>query len=523
MHHIFYIMLLSMFSFVCLFAQEIKLPVTVNPNIITTDKPIEILITADLSGQADVVSTKVKALFNDNSSESWKNRNALTVKKKYQLKKQLQNSYRLFDNGTHGDAVAEDGIYSLAIELEDIQPGHWELRVSLVRKKVGQSYSEPVAFRIYEPFTEASYKKMHMSLKEAANYFKTAVDLVGKKNANTYMAEYIQTLPNVIDAGASEDNISVWCKFSNGVPYVIVHGQNEHFESFYQSALAPELNMLKTVRTTAPRASATKVIKPAVSNSIAAKTATIPINPGNNKAIVISPEWNSTSTFSSEGWITDFLQNLTCWNLESGGLISREDVNLERIKTINDFGIVWIMAHGFNYNTQQGFQLLQELTFTTAAAYANDLVNDRICSIYKTEKCTSCELEMNNNIIVLPGFISTYVDNMPNSLVFMLVCNSYRNNSLSNAFLNDAGAKTYFGWQNQITPGCSRRITEALFLALEEKKTAWEGYTETISDKSCAAGIGLKIGGENGWSFPECNSVGSTFSTENIDQFNALR
>ena len=125
-----------------------------------------------------------------------------------------------------------------------------------------------------------------------------------------------------------------------------------------------------------------------------------------------------------------------------------EEVTVELMKNMEDYGVIYIDTHGGVVNTHYGkevdFVIGQKGSKQLYEQYDSDLMLHRLGHVWIPS------LSLSHYFCILPHFIGKYAEtSYPNSLIYIDACNSYKNPTMAEAF-KDEGAYVYCGYSSLI-------------------------------------------------------------------------
>ena len=125
-----------------------------------------------------------------------------------------------------------------------------------------------------------------------------------------------------------------------------------------------------------------------------------------------------------------------------------EEVTVELMKNMEDYGVIYIDTHGGVVNTNYGkevdFAIGQKGSKQLYEQYDSDLMLHRLGHVWIPS------LSLSHYFFILPHFISEYAEtSYPKSLIYIDACNSYKNPTMAEAF-KDEGAYVYCGYSSLI-------------------------------------------------------------------------
>lgn len=244
--------------------------------------------------------------------------------------------------------------------------------------------------------------------------------------------EYLRQLPEVTDAGLSDDGATIWVRSAMGVQgLLITRSMEDNPES--QSASQPE---------SAPQRTVVRRVEPQYSspfdNSLISSSRSLFRDNGTNapKALIIEPYDNTGS-----GGLADQYPEQIGNTLASAGYkithIQNKDAGVEQFSTMNQYDIIYIYTHCGTIQKQTSWMTGEEVTAEKTRKYKK-LYGDGVAIGKVGGKAGYC---------ITPAFFKK-VKGFPGSVVYVNGCNSNadpKNNPMGKA-LKQAGASEYLGY-----------------------------------------------------------------------------
>ena len=327
-----------------------------------------------------------------------------------QQKQVVGRPSQLFDDGTHGDAVSGDGLFSGELIINEPNPTLMYFKASFAYKGLLKRVMSDFVALYAEPELSQQDADIAASLpNQAYNQYQ-----IGMSNGLTHLAAQNETIawllqqPEVAEAGVTDDDdVNIYIIFKSGILGAVIlspPGTKGGGISISNYSGAP-LNVVDKA------------------NAIAIKTAEI----GDDETISVPPL---------------LLQNQVPIKTQSYGP-SQSDVNV--FKTLSNYGAVIISAHGGTAKATDGS--IKEF-FLTGEKYDPKNFQQHEVDL-RRHRLMHASIDGTSYYGVLPDFIKEYNKDFPNSIIYVSSCRSARNKTMSKAFL-DAGAKTYFGYTENV-------------------------------------------------------------------------
>ena len=210
-------------------------------------------------------------------------------------------------------------------------------------------------------------------------------------------------------------------------------------------------------------------------NLLSLKT-TLDASPGNKKAIILLP-FQQQGLELPEG-VNKLINDLQSAGYSIDGPFVNGEVTLDRMKTLNQYGTIYIITHGglaIDLSLHPRFNQVEIATGQEAhPSLLRGMWNDLV---YGTFTPGGIGISTVSGVSYFCIF-GSFIDDMsyPSSLVVINACSSFANDSLANAFLN-SGAAAYFGWTSTTSTYFIDQVTKAMFdLAVKPNCGVIEAY-----------------------------------------------
>jgi hypothetical protein len=198
-------------------------------------------------------------------------------------------------------------------------------------------------------------------------------------------------------------------------------------------------------------------------------------SPGNKRAIVLLPFQRLSRKVDTNRLIGD----LESAGYSVDGPFVNDEVTVELMKTLNQYGVIYIITHGGCVANFPFHPLRNQVEILTGQeAYPTLLVgvwND-IATNFKPGIgiVTTLPPDKASYFCVFGDFVDDL--SYPNSFVVINACNSFANDSLADAFLK-SGVTAYFGWTSITCDYFVDQVTRAMFdLAVKPNRGVIEAY-----------------------------------------------
>lgn len=258
-----------------------------------------------------------------------------------------------------------------------------------------------------------------LSINEEASYALEAWSQeYGIDQAQERLVEFLSNQTEIQDAGISEDGETIWIIYKNGLDGAIMANPPDTWGY-----------------------------------------------PSSNKGVVFSPVSNL-----AEGELVHVYNRLNNDTWVEPDPIRRDgEVSVNFLKDISSYGVISLATHGgVDRHKNVIFQSGEKATTLDGipTSHLADWIKGRI-------------IIGNNNLwLIRPSFIRHYAmgNRYPGSIIFLSMCHSLDNKTLSNAFI-DSGAKTVFGWRHSVNVSFARQTKEKLLVQMiDNGKTTGEAH-----------------------------------------------
>lgn len=328
---------------------------------------------------------------------------------------------KMYNDGTHGDATANDGIYSSQMVINEPNPLTRFYKVSAAYSGVRNRYlSETIAMNVYPPLSDEIMDQAALAVETIQNNFYLNVASLGIAAAQSQALAEALAHPNIGSSNAtlSGDDLSIL--------YVYIDPTTN-----FKNELVGHVSL----------------IDPAVPSKGAglSQPVSIPVDakfPGNDKLLIYSPFHSyglgrgaryAQSKFESRHYMT--------FNPNPPEIMANENASLDVIKGLGNYGTVIIDSHGGIVKVNG----VEQVLFTSGTPNSvktpqirDDLNAKRIG--YKGGK----------HYFILPSFIKLYVGTMKDTFFYLGFCKSLKGDTMWNE-LKGKGAKVGFGWDESVT------------------------------------------------------------------------
>ncbi len=325
---------------------------------------------------------------------------------------------RMYDDGTHGDSLAGDGIFSLQILVSEPNRGILNLAATAAYRGRRSRVSSPSAeFQIGIRPSDTQLDVASQVPSDGQNFFELRRAQVGDEQAKRELLEALATEPGVHSFGTSLDGFYIWILFDGGLRGGIV--------------VAPSGT------------------KGAISYV------------GDSKNVALAPYFSTFQPFDETDNIVNDLGS-SC--VGAPFVYKNADGTVDAFRQMSGSGIVAISAHGAISGDGQVVVLTSEpVTLASRVEHFLDW------TLYN-------RLENWGGVwAIRPSFVSAYC-HFDHSIIYVSACNSAANSSLRDAFLRN-GASTFYGYTKVVNSDYSYSTGTTLFDILSDQSQMPEDRT----------------------------------------------
>lgn len=341
----------------------------------------------------------------------------------------------LYDDGTHGDVIAADGIFTRILPVTEPAPRTRYFKISAAYTGIRNRYLSPVFTLTAYPHMPAQLMpEIEGTVEGLQNSFLANVGLLGLEGARNQALAQALAHPNIGPGNVNLDGseLSLMYVYTDpGTGYV-----------FHIAGLC-ELD------------------DPAHPSDGFGRSA--PVNlpdiykvPGNGKVLLFGPGYHAPDP---QNGIMDHAAALfhdpeyMSFQPDPPTITARENASLEVVKQWGNYGTVIVHTHGgfwtLNATQQVVLRSGTPISFWNLFTYVFDLLSNRI------------GVSGSGRFVFYPSFITEYVGHMSDTFLYLGACHSLQNDSMWNA-LKQKGAKVAYGWSEEVDRG----FNEATFASL---------------------------------------------------------
>jgi hypothetical protein len=313
----------------------------------------------------------------------------------------------------------------------------------------------------------------------------------------TQVSNWVRTQPGITASGVSQQGQGVWWVYGNtcipGGIYITSPGAKGG---------VPQDSNLVLASGSGSSASSNSFIQ-----KVSAEGITTEVQ--NTKAIYLGPYLSDFAQSDDYYGAWKKIKESACPKCE---IVEKtnEQVTVEDFGSLSQYGLIVISSHGDNWYgglsgdnmCAEGLQQSQVIVYTSQKLTAANL------KTYEADlKARRLGVGADNNLIILPAYISAHNASFPNSLVYMSSCRSSYNTTMAAAFLGK-GAQTYAGYDDYVLASYALKAGQDLFDNFLIKGVDFAtSYSNTITSAGASDGKGadflwtgndtLKMGGNN--------------------------
>jgi hypothetical protein len=378
-----------------------------NPDAILVNEPTKVTVTVQIGADPELLISEIYLLRLDEQDN-------------------IINLGRLYDDGTHGDALVGDGTFTTQYIFDEVSPGEIRLKISVSYSTPPTlAYSDVITIDVLSlPSSEVVDEVLNTN-KEASNNFDNWAQQFGLDQARQIVIESLKAKPNVTEVVLSPDGTTISIRYDSGL----------------ETALFTGLEGTDGV-------------------------------PSSNIGIVASPLYSDPRlpTDAECKYLNNKLESETCIK---STVLADANVTLESIKNLDNKGVIFIHSHGGILGILRrvvGIMTGEEASTILGipTSHLRDWILGRI------EPVT---VHGRSYWAFKPSYITHYATSFPNSLVVISACHSLGNETMANAFLSK-GAAAYVGWSGTVRRSFAIAINQTLFDRLVAGKTLQQAFNE---------------------------------------------
>jgi hypothetical protein len=378
----------------------------------------------------------------------------------------------LYDDGTHGDKVAGDGIFTGQFSFNQAIVGTSSVFASAAYANSLRRVDSPIiSINVFQHRTNASIQTLVNTQRQAQAIFQRVQQQHGDAAAQTATISFLLGQTGVAGAGLGADGQTIWASYSDGL-----------YGAILGSPVGTQGSLVKPGR---------NHIFPPVCNAAAVRLAAIS---GAETPFVWSPFYSTFAPNDASVTIANDLSG-TC----SGPVSAFLDANatLGQLYMLNQYSVIHLNTHGGVLNGGVILLTNDASTPSSQRVYEADLLSGKLVTCGST-------------FCIMPAFITAAAGTagFPSSIVFASACetlgtNNTLNTTLSDAFLNH-GATAFLGWTNSVTQTFNASAATRLYSVLTNmslpasSRTILAAFTSLPSWVDPATNATIFLRGNNG-------------------------
>lgn len=406
----------------------------------------------------------------------------------------------LYDNGdvANGDDIAGDGVYSSKLTFNKSEAGIYNYRISA---NTGVTeYSSPVYLTVLKPLTDQEIQSADEATGTAfTNNFPAVGSQFTQSEFDIYKDEILAellSLSDVVDAQLASDGNSIVVEFSSGLIHTIDFvyadsksgGRSDSYTRKLSTSVQPEISYqpssLNSNLSYMPMMKAATAV-------VSSKTETDNSSIGSYRTLALSPfKWQFDPYDDIDGAYVK-IQNSSTPSFSASSPIIDYDVTVEHFKNLSQYGVVVVSSHGGLEGSNPVIYTGEEATSEKQKTYQKDIVAKRLMVSHKITILVEdggflwFDSEEQKEVFkIAPTFITQYNKNMPNTLVYMSICQGASTDGLANAFIN-AGAGAFIGYTDVVKASYAYNAGKTFFDSMIDGKTV----KEAVKDATDAHGL----------------------------------
>jgi hypothetical protein len=340
----------------------------------------------------------------------------------------------LFDDGNleNGDDIAGDRVYSCLAPIEDALPTTRSLAV-VVSSPTGSSVSREVAIHTVDPLTQAQAQAVVDVQAQANTLWQAQLGLLGDTlEARQAAAADVLALPEVVEAGVSSDDLTLWYLLDSGVRGGL--------------ALAPA--------GTRGGAGASAAAAPSAFGPGRGRGMRGAVSPavGSHRVLVWDAFASEFGAFDEGPAVRDLYEASACPLFEVDHLVNSA-ADIASVLEFTNYGTVVLVTHGALDGDGDAVFLTRE-----SATLANVLEWDVYLILQELTV-------MNGVLAVRPEFVRNLPGFFDEAMVYAGSCHGAANSTLADAFF-ERGASAYFGYDGAVHSDFAEGAALQLFTEL---------------------------------------------------------
>ncbi len=396
----------------------------------------------------------------------------------------------LADDGNiyNGDDIEGDGVFSGKTNFKESIVSLIRLRVSAditEALEIVTAYSEVFNLSVINHLTNAEFSKAFNMPNETQQKYEELEAIYGEEEGKTKTVEWLETQPEIVQAGIAESGEGIWYLLNSGVlGGIILHPEGTEGE---RTVYVPAKSLVAQGLNYKSCKSELRLRKLPGLEMLSSEGTKIGIDSKN--ILVIAPfnwQWQNWGTAFEEN-VYNMFNDITCPSFNVTKIYDAS-ASIEAFKNISNYGVVVLHTHGDTFYSNAVLQWLHQnlsLDFDFVGPQVIFLTGEEPTDASKT----TYEIDLKRGRLaiisgyfaVTPCFIRYYNKSFPDSLIYNGSCRGMYNDSMSSAFLGN-GSRTYFGFSEYVLSTYDRDIAVTLFDSfVNQEKTTGESFYDAVS------------------------------------------
>ncbi|WDN90903.1 hypothetical protein BuS5_03874 [Desulfosarcina sp. BuS5] len=363
---------------------------------------------------------------------------------------------QMYDDGTHGDAIEADTIFTMQFTVNEPVKSTIYVRVTAAYRRDRNRYLSPVMkINIFEHLAPDAPAEHANTLNNVKQNFNSYLTTMTPEDAKQKALEDVLNDPYVSDATLSGNTISV--QFTDGT-----------------------WGMITLEDPDVPSEGAGNAIPP---NELPSNAK----YPGNDNLLIFAPFYSAPKTeipnYAKNRFANSVFMEFT---LNSPAITKDSAASLENVKSWGDFGTVILNGHG-GYITIKGHKYVAIATGTPTTQTNDEIEKD----LQPTDDSPPRIITTDKKVYAfLPSYITKRAKPMKNTFFWLGACDTLKDSSMWDA-LRSKGAKVAFGFTKTVEPS----FDYDKFKEVINKMVPTDENDDLLSAKEAYDAVGDKIDG----------------------------
>lgn len=379
----------------------------------------------------------------------------------------LQQVASLKDDGNAeaGDYLKGDGIYHGKFTVTPVENGksYYQAVYNSQKSEIITTYNVP-------ELTDSSLDAASAQADTAKSVYDNAIaGGSDPQGAQAAVQAMLANESNILQYGKADDNYGSWWVTSEGI--VVVHDPltegGDVRGSSNRIAARVQAQQLRGRTPLLPRN------EPALNyKTLHLSSATADKRVGSGDALLLEVySFGGNENSHIESALTNYGMNVTA--------VSEGNVTLDNFKQLSKYGVLSVVSHGASY-----FGTLKSILFGLITWWDEEWGQLNVggwptistplvkTNVMKADIAAGrLAVSSSGKVSILPAFILHYNNNLPDSIVWMGICQGAYNDNLGNAF-TVRGASAFFSFSDSVQSPFAQNHGEGLFDHLTQDKTA---------------------------------------------------